>query len=79
MSPTETSRSYETLLYSVDAGAARITLNRPDALNAWTAELGHELLDALQAARADDAVRAISVTGAGRAFSSGADLSAPRS
>ena len=77
MSPAEDSRSYETLLYSVDAGAARITLNRPDALNAWTAELGHELLDALQSARADDAVRAISVTGAGRAFSSGADLSAP--
>lgn len=66
---------YETLLYDVGDGVARITFNRPDALNAWTAELGRELLDALQTARGDQGVRAISVTGAGRAFSSGADLS----
>jgi 2-(1,2-epoxy-1,2-dihydrophenyl)acetyl-CoA isomerase len=69
------SHSYETLLFESGDGVARITLNRPDALNAWTAEFGRELLDALQTARADDDVRAISVTGAGRAFSSGADLS----
>lgn len=67
--------SYETIRYQVERGAARITLDRPESLNAWTAELGHELGDALRAARADEAVRAVAVTGAGRAFSSGADLS----
>ena len=52
----------------------RITLNRPDALNAWDKQLGIELLAAVQEAAADDAVRAVVITGAGRAFSSGADL-----
>ena len=66
--------SYETIQLSIDAGAARITLNRPDSLNAWTAQLGHELGDALDAVATDDAVRAVLITGAGRAFSSGADL-----
>jgi 2-(1,2-epoxy-1,2-dihydrophenyl)acetyl-CoA isomerase len=59
---------------SVAEGLATIELNRPDALNAWNAELGAELLDAVQRARADDAVRAVLLRGAGRAFSSGADL-----
>ncbi len=66
--------SYETIQLSVEAGAARITLNRPDSLNAWTEQLGHELGDAVDAAATDDAVRAVLITGAGRAFSSGADL-----
>jgi 2-(1,2-epoxy-1,2-dihydrophenyl)acetyl-CoA isomerase len=55
---------------------AWITLNRPDALNAWTQQLGHELIQALDEAAADPEVRAIVLTGAGRAFSSGADLKA---
>jgi len=55
-------------------GAAVIRLNRPEALNAWNATLGDELLDAVRAVGEDDAVRAVCVTGAGRAFSSGADL-----
>jgi len=58
-------------------GAAWITLDRPDALNAWTKELGAELLAALESAGADEEVRAVAITGAGRAFSSGADLSRP--
>ncbi len=53
---------------------AWIVLNRPDALNAWTQQLGAELLTALDHAAADPLVRAIVFTGAGRAFSSGADL-----
>ncbi len=57
--------------------AAWITLDRPDALNAWTKEMGAELRAALQAAADDDGVRAVAITGAGRAFSSGADLSQP--
>jgi 2-(1,2-epoxy-1,2-dihydrophenyl)acetyl-CoA isomerase len=55
-------------------GAATIELNRPDTLNAWNAQLGADLLAALRRAAEDAAVRAIVVTGAGRAFSSGADL-----
>jgi 2-(1,2-epoxy-1,2-dihydrophenyl)acetyl-CoA isomerase len=57
-----------------DGAAATIELNRPDALNAWDDALGDELLEAVQAVARDDAVRAVVVTGAGRAFSSGADL-----
>src|SRR3954451_24452796 len=57
------------------AGAApTVVLNRPEALNAWTRELGAELLAALREAADDDAVRSVRITGAGRAFSSGADL-----
>ena len=58
---------------------AHIELHRPDALNAWTPELGAELLHAIQQASADVTVRAILLTGAGRAFSAGADLKASRS
>jgi 2-(1,2-epoxy-1,2-dihydrophenyl)acetyl-CoA isomerase len=58
-------------------GVGRITLNRPDALNAWTANLGRELLAALEQAAPDEAVRVVAISGAGRAFSSGADLSEP--
>jgi 2-(1,2-epoxy-1,2-dihydrophenyl)acetyl-CoA isomerase len=57
-------------------GVAWLVLNRPDALNAWTRQLGEELAQALDDVAADPAVRAIVLTGAGRAFSSGADLRA---
>ena len=56
------------------SGAREVRLNRPDALNAWTPALGTELLDALTRAAEDPAVRAILVTGAGRAFCAGADV-----
>ena len=49
-------------------------LNRPDSLNSWNEQLGRELGDAVGSVAADDAVRAVLITGAGRAFSSGADL-----
>ena len=57
-----------------DGAAATIELNRPEALNAWNGELGDQLFDAVHAVAEDDGVRAVVVTGAGRAFSSGADL-----
>lgn len=59
-------------------GVAVITLNRPEALNAWTPELGRALLAAVREAGADPAVRAVLLTGAGRAFSAGADVKNPR-
>lgn len=65
---------YETILCELDDGAARITLNRPESLNSWTLEFGRELLDALSGLAADPEVRAVLITGAGRGFSSGADL-----
>jgi 2-(1,2-epoxy-1,2-dihydrophenyl)acetyl-CoA isomerase len=65
---------YETVNVRRDGAAATIELNRPDALNAWNAQLGRDLLAAVTAAAEDGEVRAVVVTGAGRAFSSGADL-----
>ncbi|MEQ1784120.1 MAG: enoyl-CoA hydratase-related protein [Hyphomonadaceae bacterium] len=67
---------YSEILYAVDGPVATITLNRPDKLNAYTAVMGAELAAAFQAADKDDAVRAIIVTGAGRGFCAGADISA---
>src|SRR3954463_1189809 len=57
-----------------EGAATTIVLDRPDALNAWNRRLGEELLAALRDAAADPGVRAVRLTGAGRAFSSGADL-----
>jgi 2-(1,2-epoxy-1,2-dihydrophenyl)acetyl-CoA isomerase len=57
-----------------DGAAATIELNRPEALNAWNGQLGRDLLAAIQQVGEDDEVRTVVVTGAGRAFSSGADL-----
>ena len=67
---------FEQILYEVDEHVLTITLNRPDRLNAFTATMGRELIEALDAADADDDVRAIVVTGAGRGFCAGADLEA---
>ena len=66
---------YETILTDLSDGIFTITINRPEKLNASTRTMMRELIDAFDAADADDAVRAIIVTGAGRAFCAGADLS----
>jgi len=65
---------YETIELERRGAAAIIRLARPDALNAFNEQIGHELLHAVRAVGAEDGVRAVCVTGAGRAFSSGADL-----
>lgn len=65
---------YENILYTVEDGVATITLNRPDKLNAYTTEMGDEVYDAFGKARADEAVRAVILTGAGRGFCAGVDL-----
>jgi enoyl-CoA hydratase/carnithine racemase len=67
---------YTQILYAVDDHVATITLNRPDKLNAFTARMMHEMIGAFDRIDADDDVRAVIVTGAGRAFCAGADLSA---
>ncbi len=68
--------SYNTLNYAVgNDGVLLLTLNRPEQLNAFTVEMANELVDAFQRASEDDAVRAIVVTGAGKAFCAGMDLS----
>ena len=67
--------SYNTLDYAIDERVLTITLNRPDALNAFTVEMAHELIDAFNRASEDDGVGAIIVTGAGKAFCAGMDLS----
>ena len=66
---------YSDILYDVDDRVATITLNRPDKLNAFTNRMVHEMIDAFHRADADDDVRAVIVTGAGRGFCAGADLS----
>jgi enoyl-CoA hydratase/carnithine racemase len=67
--------SYEQLLYDVADSVLTITLNRPEALNALTPTMCSEMLDALKRAGQDDDVRVVLVTGAGRGFCAGADLS----
>ncbi|MCC7268742.1 MAG: crotonase/enoyl-CoA hydratase family protein, partial [Caulobacteraceae bacterium] len=64
----------ETLLYDVADGVATITLNRPDRLNAFTPKMMLDMIAAFDATDADDAVKAVIVTGAGRGFCAGADL-----
>jgi enoyl-CoA hydratase/carnithine racemase len=66
---------YEQIRYEVDGPILTLTLSRPDQLNAFTVRMMHELIDAFDRADGDDAVRVIIVTGAGRAFCAGADLS----
>ena len=66
--------AFETLLYEVTDGVTTLTLNRPDRLNAVNATVIRELMEAFDRADGDDDVRAVIVTGAGRAFCAGADL-----
>jgi enoyl-CoA hydratase/carnithine racemase len=68
--------AYEQITTELADQVLTITLNRPERLNAWTAVMGRELIDAFDAADADDEVRAIIVTGAGRGYCAGADLAA---
>jgi len=67
---------FEQILYEVEDRVLTITLNRPDRLNAFTPTMGAELIAAFDQADADDDVRAVIVTGAGRGFCAGADLEA---
>ena len=69
--------SYNTLDYHVDKGILTLTLNRPEQMNAFTVEMCEELVDAFTRASNDDAVRAVVVTGSGKAFCAGMDLSRP--
>ncbi|HEX4467711.1 MAG TPA: enoyl-CoA hydratase [Solirubrobacteraceae bacterium] len=64
----------ETVNYQLEDAVATIELNRPQALNAWNVQFGLDLLECVTRAAADDGVRAVVITGGGRAFSSGADL-----
>ena len=65
---------YTQIIYSVDDHVATITLNRPDQLNAFTGTMMREIIDAFDQVDADDDVRAVIVTGAGRGFCAGQDL-----
>lgn len=67
--------SYEEIRVEIDQGVALVTMNRPDKLNAMTLRMGGEIRAAVQAASDDDAVRVIVLTGAGRGFCAGADVS----
>jgi 2-(1,2-epoxy-1,2-dihydrophenyl)acetyl-CoA isomerase len=66
--------SYETVELQIEDGVAEITLNRPERLNAWNQQFGEDLRKAILEDAADPSVRAVMITGAGRGFSSGADL-----
>lgn len=68
--------SYETVDWVQDGGVGRIVLNRPETLNAWNTQFGYDLKEIVATAAEDPSVRAVLLTGAGRAFSSGADLKA---
>jgi len=66
---------FQDILYEVSDGIATITLNRPDKLNAFTGRMMHEIISALDITDADDDVKVVIFTGAGRAYCAGADLS----
>src|SRR3954454_822775 len=66
--------SYETVIWDVEDGVGRITLNRPETLNAWNTQFGVDLRDLVTEELQDESIRAVLITGAGRGFSSGADL-----
>ena len=71
---TELAQAFETINVHRRGGAAVIELNRPEAMNAWNYQFGVDLLAAVEQVASDDDVRAVCITGAGRGFSSGADL-----
>jgi enoyl-CoA hydratase/carnithine racemase len=66
---------FQDIIYDVSEGIATITLNRPDKMNAFTGRMMYEIISALDLTDADDNVKAVIFTGAGRAFCAGADLS----
>jgi len=68
--------TFETLIYAVEDGVATVTLNRPEKLNAFNAQMMADMMAAFDETDRDDQVRVVIVTGAGRAFCAGADLSA---
>jgi 2-(1,2-epoxy-1,2-dihydrophenyl)acetyl-CoA isomerase len=68
--------AYETIIWEQSGGVGRLTLNRPESLNAWTPQFGLELRTIIERDAADESVRAVLITGAGRGFSSGADMKA---
>lgn len=74
MTAMQTGTDFTEIRYEVADGIATVTLDRPDRLNAFTATMGTELIGACDAADADDDVRVVLVTGAGRGFCAGADL-----
>lgn len=67
--------AYKTIQFEIADGAARLTFNRPDRLNSFTVEMHEEVRDALNKIEADDAIRTLLITGAGRGFCAGQDLS----
>ena len=71
---SDSTTELETVNLRVSDGAATIELNRPETMNAWNAQFGADLLEAVRAVERDETVRAVVITGAGRGFSSGADL-----
>src|ERR1700757_3852773 len=70
----EIAHTYETVNVYRDGAAARIELNRPESMNAWNEQFGKDMLAALGSVSDDPEVRALELGGAGRGFSSGADL-----
>jgi 2-(1,2-epoxy-1,2-dihydrophenyl)acetyl-CoA isomerase len=68
--------AYENIIWEQSGGVGRLTLNRPESLNAWTDAFGRELRSVIERDAAQQSVRAVLITGAGRGFSSGADLKA---
>ena len=76
MDDYELAHEYETVNLYRRGGAAKIELNRPETRNAWNTQFAVDVVGALRAAGDDPGVRAVVITGAGRGFSSGADLKA---
>ncbi len=74
MTSTGTTPTLKTITYEVTDRVAVVTLNRPDRLNAFTGQMMRELIDAIDRVDADDDVRAVILTGAGRAFCAGFDF-----
>jgi 2-(1,2-epoxy-1,2-dihydrophenyl)acetyl-CoA isomerase len=77
MSDYELAHRYDTVNLYRRGGVAKVELNRPERMNAWNGQFGFDLYDAVNAVGADPEVRAVLITGAGRAFTTGADLKEP--